>query len=122
MPLSITLLVSLISILIATPIGIKTATFIKFRMREKNSKKAFIVVQTLAGIPSVIFGLFALTSLGSVVKFIFHTDSVYSIINATIMLSFMILPTIISLTINTYDGIDKEYLLNPVSLGFTKTS
>ncbi len=122
MPLSITLLVSLLSILIATPIAIKTATFIKFRMSEKNSKRCFIIVQTLAGIPSVIFGLFALSSLGSVVKWIFHLESQYNIINAVIMLSFMILPTIISLTINTYDGIDKEQLLNPISLGLNKTS
>lgn len=122
MPLSITLLVSLIAILIATPIGIKTATFIKYRLSEKYSKRCFIIIQTLAGIPSVIFGLFALTSLGSVVKFIFNLESVYTIINATIMLAFMILPTIISLTINTYDAIDEQQLLNPISLGFNKTS
>lgn len=122
MPLSITLLVTVISLLIATPIGIKTATFIKYRMNKKNSKRLFIIIQTLAGIPSVVFGLFALTALGNVVKFVFNIQTVYTIINATIMLSFMILPTIISLTINTYDSIDNDQLLNPISLGITKTS
>lgn len=122
MPLSITLLVTVFSVLIATPIGVKTATFIKFRLSDKNSRRCFIIVQTLSGIPSVVFGLFALTSLGNVTRVIFGLSSAYTIINAIIMLSFMILPTIISLTLNTYDGISKEQLLNPISLGLNKTS
>ncbi len=121
-PIAITLLLTFGAILIATPIGIKTATFIKFRVHKKYQKTFSIIVQALSGIPSVIFGLFAINSLGKVVCWIFGTNGSYTIINAIIMLSFMILPTIIALTLNTYDGISDTLVINPISLGLTKTS
>ncbi len=120
-PIAITLLLTFGAILIATPIGIKTATFIKFRINKKYQKTASIIVQALSGIPSVIFGLFAINSLGKVVSWIFGTSGAYTIINAIIMLSFMILPTIIALTLNTYDSIDETLLTNPIALGTTRT-
>lgn len=121
-PIAITLLLTFGAVLIATPIGIKTATFIKFRLSIKYQKTASIIVQALNGIPSVIFGLFALNSLGWIVKIIFGVENgAYSIINAMIMLSFMVLPTITSLTLNAYNNISNEMLTNPISLGTTKT-
>ncbi len=120
-PLSITLLVSLGSLLIATPIAIKTATFIKFRLKNKYQKFASILVQSLSGIPSVIFGLFAINSLGPIVTKIFNVELIYSIINAIIMLTFMILPTIVAMVLNTYNGISNELIFNPIGLGTTRT-
>ncbi len=120
-PLSITLLVSFGSLLLATPIAIKTATFIKFRLKNKYQKFASILVQSLSGIPSVIFGLFAINSLGPMVTKILHIELVYSIVNAIIMLTFMILPTIVAMVLNTYNGISNELIFNPIGLGTTRT-
>lgn len=121
-PLSITILVTFGALLIAAPIGIKTATFIKFRLPKRLIKKAFILTQALSGIPSVIFGIFALKTLGLLTTRIFHLDSPYTIINAIIMLSFMILPTIISLTLATYNSISDSLFFSPIGLGLNKTS
>lgn len=120
-PISITLLVTFGSILIATPIGIKTATFIHFRVPKKYKRTAILIIQALSGIPSVIFGLFALNSLGKIVALIFGTNGAYNVINAIIMLSFMILPTIISLTLNAYENVSQGLLTNSISLGVTRT-
>lgn len=120
-PLSVTLLVSFGSLLLATPIGIKTATFIKFRLKKNYQHFASILAQALSGIPSVVFGLFAIQSLGPFVSRVIGVELVYSIVNAIIMLTFMILPTIISLTLNAYNNISNELLFNPISLGLTRT-
>ncbi|MGL4951374.1 MAG: phosphate ABC transporter permease PstA [Mycoplasma sp.] len=119
-PLSVTLLVTFGAILFATPIGIKTATFIKFRLNKKQRRIATIVVQALSGIPSVVFGFFALQSIGKVVSF-FVPGGAYSIINAIIMLTFMVLPTIITLTLNKYDTISDDFISNPISLGASRS-
>lgn len=120
-PIAITLLVAFGAILIAAPVGVKTATFIKFRINKKYQRTASIIVQALSGIPSVIFGIFALNALGKVVGLIFGINGAYNIINAIIMLSFMILPTIISLTLNAYENVETELITNPISLGLTRT-
>ncbi|EGZ31107.1 phosphate ABC transporter permease PstA [Malacoplasma iowae] len=119
LPFSSTILTTFISLLIAVPIGIKTSVFIKFRIKKKYRKIFRIISETLAGIPSVIFGLFASISLGEVMKF-FGISS-YSIINASIMLSFMVLPTIIAMTLNSLESVDDNLLTNPITMGNTKT-
>lgn len=90
-------------------------------MSKRYQKAASIIVQTLSGIPSVIFGLFALESLGLVVGYIFGLSSTYNIINAIVMLTFMILPTIITLTLSTYNSISTDFIMNPIALGTTQT-
>ncbi|MDK2819906.1 MAG: phosphate ABC transporter, permease protein PstA, partial [Mycoplasmataceae bacterium] len=63
-PFSVTLLTSGIAILFSVPIGIKVAIFTKYRLHKRWRSKIIILFQTLSGIPSVIFGLFAANSLG----------------------------------------------------------
>lgn len=118
-PFSATLFTTFIALLIATPIGIKTSVFIKFRIKKKQQKYLRIAIETLAGIPSVVFGLFASQSLKLIVN-AFGISS-YSILNASIMLAFMILPTIIAMTYNSLENVDISLFNNTVALGCTKT-
>ncbi|WP_038102632.1 ABC transporter permease subunit, partial [Ureaplasma diversum] len=121
-PLAITLLVSVGAILFAAPIGIKTATFIKFRIKSKKAQKWLkIILLTLSGIPSVIFGLFALQSLGPALSLILGVHSAQNIITSFVMLGFIILPTIISLTLATYDSIDMRLIENGIGMGSSYT-
>jgi phosphate transport system permease protein len=115
------LIVSGLAILIASPIGIHTAVFIKYRLPQKYQKTVRILVELLADIPSVIFGLFASASLGVIIKKIFGLDTAYNLITAAAMLTFMILPTIVSLTLNSLDGVDPTLLSSSMALGNTKT-
>ena len=119
LPFTGTVITTLISLLIAVPIGIKTAVVLKFRIKKKYQKCLRIAIETLAGIPSVIFGLFAIQSLKSVVNLI--GISSYSVLNASIMLAFMILPTIIAMTYNSLESVDSNLFSNTIALGCTKT-
>ncbi len=121
LPLCITILISLIAIILAGPIGIKTAIFIKYRLPKKYKKPTRVAVELLADIPSVIFGLFASESLGILVKKIFGLDSSYNLLTAGFMLVFMILPTVVSLTLNSLDGANKDLISAAMVLGNTRT-
>lgn len=119
LPFSVTMLSSLIALLVALFLGVKSATFIKYRMSERLAKWARIIFETLSGIPSVMFGLFAVNSFGLIFDAIGISSR--SVFNASIMLSFMVLPTIISMTLNALNGIDENLFTNPIALGNTKT-
>lgn len=121
LPLCVTILTAGIAILIAGPIGVKSAIFIKFRVPAKFKKPLRVAIELLADIPSVIFGLFASEALGNIVGAIFGAEASYSIITASLMLTFMILPTIVSLSLNALDGLDNTLLNCAMALGNTKT-
>ena len=122
LPLTITIIVTIGALLIATPLALKTATFIHFRVKNPTLKKTLkIVIETSAAIPSVIFGLFASVSLGKVIQTIFGLDTPYTVLTAIFMLAFMLVPTIVSLTLNAYEGVDTNLISNSISLGNTRT-
>ena len=121
LPTLITLLTTLIAILIASPLGIKTSIFIKYRIPTKFQKSLRIAIELLADIPSVIFGLFAIQAIGKITTLIFGVGTNFSILTASFMLSFMILPTIVSLNLNALDGVNNDLLLGAMVLGNTKT-
>jgi phosphate transport system permease protein len=114
-------MVSLLAIVIAGPVGIKTAMFIKYRLPVKYQKGVRIAIELLADIPSVIFGLFASEMLGIVLKTIFHMSTSYNLITTGFMLTFMVLPTIVSLSLNALDGVDSTLISASMVLGNTKT-
>jgi phosphate transport system permease protein len=56
-----------------------------------------------------------------VLKTVFHLQSAYNLITAGVMLTFMILPTITSLTLNAFDGVDETLISASMSLGNSRT-
>ncbi len=119
-PFSITLLTSAIALFIAVPLGIRVALFTKYRLHKKYRKSVIILFQVLSGIPSVIFGLFAQQALGKIWQSWFGI-SPNSIFNGSIMLAFMVIPTIVTMTLDSLNNVDDTLISNPLALGNTKT-
>ncbi|CAM9096281.1 phosphate ABC transporter permease PstA [Mycoplasma marinum] len=116
-----TFVIAFLSLIIAMWIGTRIAIFIFFKIKNKKLKSIFrFINELLAGIPSVVFGLFGIFALSPLVAKIFNANftsgSVYSVI---IVLTMMIIPTISSLTLNALKGVPDNYYNGALALGNT---
>lgn len=122
LPLAVTCIITIGSLLIATPLALKTATFIHFRIRKESIKKTLkIIIESSAAIPSVVFGLFAYKSLGPVIKGIFNLSIANTVLTTIFMMSLMLIPTILLLAINAFASVDQTLITNSMSLANGKT-
>lgn len=119
--LTVTLILTFASVIIAKPLAVKASMFIYFRTKKtlRNIIKKFVTI--VAGIPSVVFGLFAQQSLSPLLATLLRTESSFNIISATLMLTIMIIPTIMALTLNALENTDSLLLYNSMALGTNKT-
>lgn len=110
-----TLYIVILTLLIATPIGIGSAIW----LNEYAGKSRFVrliefTTETLAGIPSIIFGLFGMVFFGTTLGF------GYSILTGVLTLTLMILPLITRNTQEALKSVPDTYRTGAISLGATK--
>lgn len=104
-----------VAIFFATPLGVGTAIFLREYTGE--SRVSHIIrfgTDCLAGVPSIIFGLFGF------VFFVIYLNMGWSILSGGLTLAAMILPTIISTTEEAIKAIPHSYREVSYSLGGTK--
>lgn len=105
----------LLTLLIAGPVGVLAAVYLnEYAKPGKMLTLIHFAIQNLAGIPSIIYGLF-----GSLI-FVQMIHLQYSILAGALTLSIMLLPTIISTTEETLKTIPKTYRESSLGLGATK--
>lgn len=104
------------AIVLGVPIGIMTAVYLAKFCNKKIYKFLKPSVNLMAGIPSIVYGLFALTVIVPFIRRIFGGDGM-SIITASILLSIMILPTIIGISEAAIRAVSKAYYEGSIALG-----
>lgn len=119
-PLTVTLISSMLATALAVPLALRTAFFIHYRMKHGKSL-AKIFVNILAGVPSVIFGVFALYSLKNFTNLFWDVKLATTLMNSVFMLMFMIIPTMVSLILNQLKTIPQAKFNAVLGLGNTKT-
>lgn len=110
-----TIYVTLVSIIIATPIGVAAAIY--FSEYAKKGRLINIIrffTEVLAGIPSIIFGLFGFSF------FVVFLGLGWSVLSGGLTLSMMILPTIIRSTEESLKTVPVSYREGSLALGATK--
>ena len=109
-----TAVLPLLAILFAAPLGIGTAIYLTEYTRESRITRLIrFGADCLAGIPSIIFGLFG---------FIFFVTALgmgWSILSGSLTLTFMILPTIIRTSEEAIMAVPRSYREVSFSLGAT---
>ncbi|MDX2062217.1 MAG: phosphate ABC transporter permease PstA [Bacteroidia bacterium] len=110
-----TLLLTFISIGVAFPVGLLSGIFIA-EYAPKGRLKRFVDLMTnnLAGIPSIVFGLFGMTVF--VVLFGFGD----SIVAGSLTLAILVLPVIIRTTDEALQSVSHDIRLGSIGLGATK--
>jgi len=110
-----TLYVVLVSIAIALPVGIATAIFLnEYSGNSGLIRLLRLAIETLAGIPSIIYGLFGLLMFCRLLGF------GQSIVAGAFTLSIMILPVIIRTTEEALKSIPDSFREGSLALGATK--
>lgn len=107
------------AIIIGLPIGLLTAIYMAFYANKKAYKILEPAVQLMAGIPSIVYGFFALVVIVPLVRKAFGGDGM-NIITASLLLGIMILPTIISICESSLRAVPKSFYQGSVALGASK--
>lgn len=115
-----TLLVSLMAILIALPLGLGVAIFLSELADERTRKLLKPVIELLAGIPSVVYGFFGLVVLAPLVQKLFHLPVGETAFTGSIILAIMALPTIISVAEDAMHYTPETMREASLALGATK--
>ena len=115
------LYVTALSVIIGIGIGLLTALALYKFCPKKLVAPIRQMINLLAGIPSVIFGLFGMTVIVPFVRdYLSPTGVGYGIFSASIVLGIMILPTIVSVSLDSLNSVPNTYYEGALALGATK--
>jgi phosphate transport system permease protein len=110
-----TVLLALLSILLATPLGVGTAIFLTEYTKESMLTKVIrFGVESLAGIPSILYGLFGF------IFFVIKLKMGWSLLAGVFTMTIMILPTIIRTSEEAIKSVPRHLRIVSYSLGATK--
>jgi len=110
-----TILLVLLSILLATPLGVGTAIFLTEYTKETRFTKIIrFGVESLAGIPSILYGLFGF------IFFVIKLRMGWSLLAGVLTMAIMILPTIIRTSEEAIKAVPRNLRIVSYSLSATK--
>jgi len=120
--LNSTVITSLIAMLIAIPIGMAVAIYLSEYATTKVRGFLKPILEVLAGIPTIVYGYFALTFMTPLLRTIFGKDvvSIYNMASAGLVMGILILPMIASMTEDALSAVPRSLREAAYGLGGTK--
>jgi phosphate transport system permease protein len=114
------LLVTVTAVLIALPLGVAAAIFVREVAPGWAREVLKPLVEVLAGIPSVVLGFFGMTMLAPMVRQTLGAPTGLTAIAGALILAYMSLPTIISVAEDALDAVPKSYRDAGLAMGATR--
>ena len=93
-----TLLVAAISLIVSVPLGVCTAIFLSEYASDRLRRFIKPILEILAGIPTVVYGYFAITYVTPKLKIVFPDLIIFNALSAGLVMGLMIIPMISSLS------------------------
>jgi len=116
-----TMVITLIAVVIAIPLGLGSAIYLSEYARPRARKVLKPALEVLAGIPTVVFGFFALEFITVfVLRPIFPQIDIFNALSAGIVMGIMIIPTIASLSEDAMAAVPTGLRDGAYALGATK--
>ncbi|EDT14538.1 phosphate ABC transporter permease subunit PstC [Clostridium perfringens] len=109
------------ALLIGVPVGILTSIFIAEIAPKKIAKIMSGAVELLAGIPSVLYGVFGLAIIVPTIQDVFNLPKGQSLLAVIIVLAIMMLPTVITVSETAIRAVPNAYKEGSLALGASKT-
>jgi len=124
-----TFAVTIGALILGVPLGVATAIFLAEFAPARVCRIIRPAVELLAGIPSVVYGLFGMVIVNQIIMHIERTylagilkpeyQRGYSVLSASIILAIMILPTVINISEDAIRSVPREYKEASLALGAT---
>ncbi len=105
--------------LIALPIGIMTAIYLSEYASPKTRSTIKPTLEILAGIPTVVYGYFALTFITPLIRTVFPATQIFNSASASIVVGIMILPMVASLCDDAIRSVPTSLRQGGFSMGAT---
>jgi phosphate transport system permease protein len=115
-----TLLVTFWACLVAIPCGLGAAIFLSEYAKPRTRNVLKPALETLAGIPTVVFGYFALTFATPLLRDIGISVEIFNALSAGLIMGVMIIPTVASLSEDAMSAVPSELRQGAYALGSTK--
>ncbi len=115
-----TLLTAGIAILVALPIGLASAIYLSEYARDRVRRVVKPLLEILAGIPTVVYGYFALTFVTPLLRNIFPNMIVFNALSAGLVMGVMIIPMISSLSEDAMVAVPRSLRQAAYGLGATR--
>lgn len=120
--LSATFLTSLTAMTVALPLGLGVAIYLAEYASENTREILKPILEVLAGIPTVVYGYFALTVVTPLLRNLFGTDTVeiYNTLSAGLVMGILILPLISSMCEDALSSVPRSLREAAYAMGATK--
>ena len=118
--LSGTLLIVIGSSLVALPVGLATGIYLSEYASDRVREVVKPVLEILAGIPTVVYGYFALTFVTPVLQTFFNQIRIFNAASASIVVGIMVLPMVASLCDDAFRAVPKSLRNGAYALGATR--
>ena len=115
-----TLITTAIAAAVALPIGLMAAIFLSEYAPAGLRRWLKPVLELLAGVPTVIYGYFALTFVTPILGYIFPGISVFNALSAGLVMGVMIIPTVASVSEDAIYAVPRGLREGGYALGATK--
>ena len=106
--------------IIALPVGLMTAIFLSEYSGSRLRRMLKPVLEILAGIPTVVYGYFALTFVTPVLRIFLPETEIFNAASASIVVGIMIIPTVSSLSEDALRAVPSALREGAYGLGATK--
>ncbi|MCW1967159.1 MAG: phosphate ABC transporter permease subunit PstC [Anaerolineae bacterium] len=117
-----TLMTTLLALLVAIPLGLAAAIYLSEYATPKVRNTLKPILEILAGVPTVVYGYFALTFMTPFLRSIFGTDivKIYNMASAGLVCGIMIIPLICSMSEDALRAVPRSLREGSFGLGATK--
>lgn len=117
-----TLITSIVAMLVAIPVGLSAAIFLSEYASPKARSILKPVLELLAGVPTVVYGYFALTFMTPLLRSVFGQDTieVYNMASAGLVMGIMIVPLVASMSEDALTAVPRSMREAAFGLGATK--
>ncbi|MBN2875771.1 MAG: phosphate ABC transporter permease subunit PstC [Spirochaetales bacterium] len=120
--LNATLMTSLVAMLVALPLGLGVAIYLAEYASERIRETLKPILEVLAGVPTVVYGYFALTVVTPFLRSILGQDTieVYNTLSAGLVMGVLILPLISSMCEDALSSVPRSLREAAYAMGATK--